>query len=140
MAQTQPHTHHLRVYFEDTDAGGIAYHASYLRWAERGRTEALRDMGLPHAALIERHGLFLVVRRIEVQYLRPARLDSELAVQTRVLAVGGASVALRQTVLEDGVPCADLLVDLVCVRQASLKPGAIPAAWREALRAKMVKE
>lgn len=135
-----PHRFPVRVYFEDTDAGGIAYHASYLRWAERGRTEALRDMGLPHSALIERHGLFLVVRRIEVQYLRPARLDSELAVETRVRAVGGASVTLRQTVLEGGAPCADLVVELVCVRQAGLKPGAIPAPWREALRAEMAKE
>jgi acyl-CoA thioester hydrolase len=134
------HRFPVRVYFEDTDAGGIAYHASYLRWAERGRTEALRDMGLPHSSLIERHGLFLVVRRIEVQYLRPARLDSELAVETRVRSVGGASVTLRQTVVEDGATCADLRVELVCVRQAGLKPGAIPAPWREALRAAMVEE
>jgi acyl-CoA thioester hydrolase len=134
------HLHRVRVYFEDTDAGGIAYHASYLRWAERGRTEALRDMGLPHSALIERHGLFLVVRRIEVQYLKPARLDSDLAVATRVRRVGGASVALRQTVLEDDATCADLLVEMVCVRRENLKPGAIPAAWREALRARETKE
>lgn len=134
------HSHAVRVYFEDTDAGGIAYHASYLRWAERGRTEALRAMGLPHSALIERHGLFLVVRRIEVQYLRPARLDSELAVLTRVLGVGGASIALRQEVLEAGAACADLRVELVCVRQAGLRPGAIPLPWREALQAVMVKE
>ena len=57
------HAHPIRVYFEDTDAGGIVYHATYLRWAERARTEALRDMGLPHAEMQRLHGCFLVVRR-----------------------------------------------------------------------------
>ena len=69
------HRYDVRVYYEDTDAGGVAYHASYLRFAERARTEALRDAGIPHAELLERFTLMFVVRRIEVDYLRPARLD-----------------------------------------------------------------
>ena len=70
----------LRVYYEDTDAGGIVYHASYLRFAERARTEALRDAGVPHDELVAQFGLIFVVRRVEMDYLRPARLDDSLIV------------------------------------------------------------
>ena len=97
------HRYPVRVYFEDTDAGGVVYHANYLRWAERARTESLRDMGLPHGLLVERHNLFLVVRRAEVEYLRPARLDEALVVETRVTRVGGASVELAQDVVDEAV-------------------------------------
>jgi len=134
---TAAHRFAVRVYFEDTDAGGMAYHATYLRWAERARTESLRDMGLPHALLIERHGLFLVVRRIEVAYARPARLDDPLVVETRVLRVGGASLDLAQDVLPEagGVPLARLRVGLACVQIGGLRPGPLPEPWRSALRA-----
>jgi acyl-CoA thioester hydrolase len=84
------HRHPIRVYFEDTDAGGMAYHATYLRWAERARTESLRALGLPHQQMIERHHSLLVVRRVEVEYLRPARLDAALVVETAILRVTGA--------------------------------------------------
>ena len=90
------HHYTLRVYYEDTDAGGVVYHASYLRYAERARTEALRDLGIPHAALIAQYGLMFVVRRIKVDYLRPARIDESLTVVTEPLQVGGASLLLRQ--------------------------------------------
>src|ERR1700683_5638416 len=92
------HRYAIRVYYEDTDAGGVVYHASYLRFAERARTEALRDLGIPHADLVARFGLMLVVRRIKVDYLRPARLDESLTVMTEPLEVGGASVVVRQEV------------------------------------------
>ena len=69
------HVYPLRVYYEDTDAGGIVYHANYLRFAERARTEALRDMGLPHARMIDEFGVMFVVRRVESDYLLAARLD-----------------------------------------------------------------
>ena len=69
------HRYAVRVYYEDTDAGGVVYHASYLRFAERARTEALRDLGIPHAELAAAIRLMFMVRRIEVDYLRPARLD-----------------------------------------------------------------
>src|SRR5690348_18172653 len=92
--------HHfpLRVYYEDTDAGGVVYHANYLRFAERARTEALRVMGIPHAELVERHGMMFMVRRAEVDYVRPARPDDSLVIETETLAIGGASLSLRQTV------------------------------------------
>jgi acyl-CoA thioester hydrolase len=129
------HRFPIRVYFEDTDAGGVAYHANYLRWAERARTESLRDMGLPHHLLMERHGSLLVVRRIEVAYLRPARLDDAVTVETRVLKSGAASVDVGQDVVAaDGGMLARLKVGLVCVSQETLRPVALPEPWRSALR------
>jgi acyl-CoA thioester hydrolase len=133
------HRYPLRVYFEDTDAGGVAYHANYLRWAERARTESLRDIGLPHHLLMVRHGSLLVVRRIEVAYLRPARLDDAVVVETRVLKAGAASLEVGQDVVaaeargKDAV-LARLKVGLVCVSQESLRPVALPEPWRSALR------
>lgn len=129
-----PHRFPIRVYFEDTDAGGVAYHASYLRWAERARTEALRDMGLPHGLLIERHNLFLVVRRVEVEYLAPAKLDEAVVVETRVLRVRGASLRLAQDVSGEGVPRARLRLELACVARDGLRPARLPEPWASALR------
>jgi len=93
MFVDKKHRYEVRVYFEDTDAGGIVYHATYLRFAERARSECLRDLGFPHAELVARHGMFFVVRRAKLDYLRPARLDDLLVVTTEVLTVGGASAS-----------------------------------------------
>lgn len=127
------HLHNLRVYYEDTDAGGIVYHANYLRYAERARTEALRAMGIPHAEMVERFGLMFVVRRLEVDYQRAARLDDSLTVVTESVEVGGASLVLRQDVRGPGGSCAVLTVRLACVRPGENKPDRIPPRWRAAL-------
>src|SRR5271170_7607814 len=124
------HRYAVRVYYEDTDAGGVVYHANYLRYAERARTEALRDLGIPHAALVARYGLMFVVRRIKVDYLRPARLDESLTVVTEPLQVGGASLVLRQEVRDNAGACAVLDVQLVCVPPGGDKPARLPPAWR----------
>jgi acyl-CoA thioester hydrolase len=131
-----PHLWPLRVYFEDTDAGGVAYHARYLHWAERGRTEALRAMGLPHQEMIARHGVFLVVRRLEVEYFRPARLDESVVVETHIRRVTGVQVWLRQVVQhEAGDVLAVLEVRLASVGQGGAKPVPLPEPWRSVLRA-----
>ena len=96
------HRYAIRVYYEDTDAGGVVYHATYLRYAERARTEALRDLGVPHAELVERFGVMFMVRRLEVDYERGARLDEALTVETEVLEVGGASVQIAANRPEQG--------------------------------------
>jgi acyl-CoA thioester hydrolase len=135
------HRYAVRVYYEDTDAGGVVYHASYLRFAERARTEALRDLGIPHADLLQRFTLMFVVRRIEVDYLRPARLDDSLTVVTEPLAVGGASVLLRQDVRGPEGSCAVLTVRLACVKPGDASdrgpgratPGRLPHRWRAVL-------
>lgn len=129
------HRYPVRVYYEDTDAGGVVYHASYLRFAERARTEALRALGIPHAEMVRDYSVMFMVRRIEVDYLRPARPDDSLSVETEVLAVGGASALLRQAVYGPDGLCADLQVRLACVQTGESKPGRIPPRWRDTLAA-----
>ncbi len=129
----RPHSHPIRVYFEDTDAGGMAYHATNHRWAERARTEALREAGLPHQELVEREGAILVVRRVEVEYVRPARLDDAVTVETRVLAVRGATLVLDQRARKDGTDLAVMRVELACLDRAGLRPRRIPEPWRTAI-------
>ena len=127
------HRYAVRVYYEDTDAGGVVYHATYLRFAERARTEALRAAGIPHAALVQEFALMFMVRRIEVDYLHPARLDDSLIVVTEPLAVGGAPVRLRQDVRGPQGSCAVLTVRLACVQPAEGKPARLPQRWRTVL-------
>jgi acyl-CoA thioester hydrolase len=129
------HAQHIRVYYEDTDAGGVMYHATYLRFAERARTEALRDAGLPHAAMLAQHGVMFMVRRLDLEYLRPARLDDLVTVTTESLAVTGATVTLRQDFSIAGEPIAVARIMLVCVKEAAGSAARIPLAWRAALAA-----
>jgi len=132
------HVYALRVYYEDTDAGGVVYYANYLRFAERARTEALRALGIPHAELVEQFSLMFVVRRAEMDYLRPARLDDSLVVGTEVEEVGGASVRLRQTTAAaDGTALTIVRVQLACVSPGGERPRRIPARWRAGLRSMM---
>lgn len=125
----------VRVYFEDTDAGGIAYHASYIRWCERGRTDFLRLLGTDSRQLIDgstsTEPAAFVVRRMICDFLRPARMDDVLIVETRVKELGGASVTLIQTVRLDGrrVFEAEVTVVLIAV---SGKPLRLTSAVRSA--------
>ena len=127
------HRYAVRVYYEDTDAGGVVYHATYLRFAERARTEALRAAGIPHAELLERYRLMLVVRRVQVDYVRPARIDDSLLVFSQPLTVGGATVTLRQDIRGREGSCAVLMVRLACIRPGEGKPGRLPPLWRRVL-------
>jgi acyl-CoA thioester hydrolase len=127
------HRYSVRVYYEDTDAGGVVYHAKYLHYAERARTEALRDAGIPHAKLVEEWHLMFMVHRAEIDYVRPAMLDDLLIVETETMTVGGATVLLRQTVSgPDGV-CAILQIKLACIRIGENRPARIPLEWREGM-------
>jgi acyl-CoA thioester hydrolase len=108
----------LRVYYEDTDAAGMVYHANHLRFAERARTEMMRCVGLDHTTLRARFGLTFTVRRCVVDFLAPARLDDRLEVRTSLLRQGGASLELDQRILRDGMPLANLVVRLALLDQA----------------------
>jgi acyl-CoA thioester hydrolase len=132
--------HRLRVYYQDTDAAGIVYHANYLGFAERARTEALRALGLPHAAMVAQHGVMFMVRRIKVDYQRPARLDDEIAIETRIIEVGGATATLRQYFRRDSDSLAVLEVCLGCAGVADGLAKRMPAAWRAGLRTAMADE
>ncbi len=127
------HRYPLRVYYEDTDAAGIVYHANYLRFAERARTEAMRALGIPHAELLRDCNLMFVVRRIKVDYLRPARLDDSLVVVTESTKIRAAAVLLRQDVQGPLGSCAVLEVELACVPPGGHWPARIPPRWRQAL-------
>ncbi len=129
------HRASFRVYVEDTDYGGVVYHGRYLGFCERARTEALRDMGAPYQAMVAEHGRGFMVRRANLEYLRPARLDDVLDIVTAVLAVTGATVMLRQAVEVSGRLIATAEILLVCVSEDGMRVARIPARWRAALAA-----
>ncbi|MCH9764497.1 MAG: YbgC/FadM family acyl-CoA thioesterase [Alphaproteobacteria bacterium] len=124
---TRHHIIPVRVYFEDTDAGGVAYHASYVRWCERGRTDLLRLLGTDARRMIDgsdnHEPAAFVVRRMTFDFKRPAQMDDVLEIETRVGELGAASVTLHQSVTRAGqVLCqADVLVVLVSVSGKPLR-------------------
>jgi acyl-CoA thioester hydrolase len=122
----------VRVYYEDTDAGGVVYHASYLRFAERGRSEWLRSLGLDHRSLRERHGRQIVVRRCRVDFRRPAKLDDCLSVSTQLVDFSGARVHLMQRVERAGALLVELDVELAVVDLEG-RPSRPPEPLRAAL-------
>jgi acyl-CoA thioester hydrolase len=121
------HLYNLRVYWEDTDAGGLVYHANYLKFAERARTEMLRHFGIEQEKLRGEVGLLFVVRRLVAEYLQPARLDDELAVATEVTRLGGASLELGQEVRRGDRPLVRLALRIACLGRDG-KPRRLPAA------------
>ena len=127
------HVLEQRVYYEDTDAAGMVYHARYLAFAERARAECLRDAGVPHDQLVRDEGLMFVVRRVEIDYLRPARLDEVLTITTEPLDLGAASARLRQSFSVGAAAVAAMVVRLACVRGADGRPQRIPPRWRLAM-------
>jgi acyl-CoA thioester hydrolase len=126
------HEFPVRVYYEDTDAGGIVYHAAYLHFAERARTEFLRCIGWPHERLQRETGFFWAVRRAEIDYRQPARLDDALIVASRVLSVRGASVIAEQIVRRAGLDLALLTLQLVLLNGAG-RPAKPPPTLRQSL-------
>lgn len=127
----EPHRLPVRVYYEDTDAGGVCYHTAYLRFAERGRTELLRSLGYDHVGLRAQAGGVFVVARCEIDYLRPARLDDALEVETVVVEGGGASLVMSQEIRRQGELLARLRVRLAFLSDAG-RPARLPPGVREA--------
>ena len=125
-----PHRHLVRVYYEDTDAGGIVYHAAYLRFAERARTEMLRAQGFDHISLRREHGILFAVRRCTVDFMAPARLDDLLTLETRALRLGGARLALEQRVVRDQAVLVTLEVELAVLGHQDLRPRRLPGRVR----------
>lgn len=123
----------LRVYYEDTDAGGIVYYANFLKFFERCRTEWLRALGIDQARLADARGLQFVVVTAAVQYFSPARLDDELQVSARVEKLGRASLEFAQEARRGAELLATGQVRVACVSTASLVPTALPPELRKAL-------
>ena len=134
MPPPPEHRMRLRVYYEDTDAGGVVYYANYLKFAERARTEFLREAGIEQRALQDENGVLFAVRRCEIDYLRPARLDDVLEVRSRIVAARGASLTMWQAVTLDAEILAQLSVRVACVDRAG-RPARIPPQVQRVIKA-----
>jgi 4-hydroxybenzoyl-CoA thioesterase len=129
----QSFAHRCRVYYEDTDAGGIVYYVNYLKFMERARTERLRELGFAQFSMAQENLLF-VVHSSEARYHKPARLDDELLVSAEVIELNRASLRFKQEVrraADETLLCEGQFL-VACVRADSLKPRAIPEALRTA--------
>jgi acyl-CoA thioester hydrolase len=122
----------VRVYYEDTDAAGIAYYANYLKFAERGRTEMLRLAGIQQSEVSRRHGVAFAVRDCMVDYRQPARLDDLVEVRSRLTGLRGASADMAQVISRDGAALVRLDLRIACIGQNG-RPSRFPAALRTAL-------
>jgi acyl-CoA thioester hydrolase len=128
------HTHTLRVYYEDTDLAGIVYYANYLRFIERARTEWVRSLGIDQTRLQAEQGIVFAVRRVEADYLAPARFDDLIEVRTLVREVTGARIVLAQDVLRGEERLFASVVTLVALR-ADGRAGRMPAHLLAEIRA-----
>lgn len=115
----------LRVYIEDTDAGGIVYYVNYLKYMERARTEFMRQAGCAKAALFEQDSMF-VVQSVDIRYRLPARLDDELVATAEICETGAAQIIFRQRILRAAELLCDGRVRVVCVDRHSMKPRRMP--------------
>ena len=104
----------VRVYYEDTDFSGVVYHANYLRFFERGRTDSLRLMGVHHTELLEDQAVF-VVRRMSIDFVRPAKVDDALLVRTRFVSLRGARMHVAQSIERDGALLASAEVEAALI-------------------------
>ncbi len=115
----------IRVYYEDTDAAGIVYYANYLKFAERGRTEFLRQAGIDQSRLRETAGIFFAVRRAEIDYLRPARLDDVLRVETQLTQMTAVKIDATQSIRRGEEELARVQMRVVCLKLDG-RPGRMP--------------
>jgi acyl-CoA thioester hydrolase len=128
------HSIPVRVYYEDTDAAGIVYYANYFRFIERGRTEFLRSLGHDQHALMK-DGIAFAVRSVSAEFLKPARLDDLLTVETAVTALGRAQVTFAQRILRDTELLLDAKIRVACIDPARGKPIPMPRTLHEQLSA-----
>ncbi len=126
------HKFPVRVYYEDTDLAGIVYYANYLKFIERGRTEWVRDQGIDQAALRDEDGIVFAVRRVEADYLAPAKFDDELVVETTLEQMTGVRMICRQEVKRDGEVLFSALVTVVAINENGA-PARLPASIRRQL-------
>ncbi|WP_150698514.1 tol-pal system-associated acyl-CoA thioesterase [Pandoraea terrae] len=124
----------IRVYYEDTDAGGVVFYANYLKFFERARTEWLRSLGIDQLRLTHDTGMIFIVRQTAVDYLSPARLDDEILIKSRIDRIGGASVDFTQEAWRGDTLLARGGIRIGCVAAGSLRPGKIPSHVKTAMQ------
>ena len=132
-----PHHWPVRIYYEDTDSGGIVYYANYLKYAERARTEFLRELGIESRQIMETMGIGLAVRRCHVEYVSPAKLDDLVAVETTLQKVGRVSMELRQVIRRDTLDLVQMDIKLGSINFDSGRPSALPKDMKAALEKRM---
>lgn len=124
--------HQVRVYVEDTDAGGIVFYANYLKYMERARTEFLRSLGYDKPALFD--GLQFVVRSVEVVYQKPALLDDELSISADLIKLSKASFDMQQNISRNGDLLVEAKVKIACISNTAKRPQAMPAEIYQTLK------
>ena len=127
------HSFPVRVYYEDTDFSGNVYHAAYLKFFERGRTEWLRELGVEQSTLVSHEQRLFVVHSLDMSYRKPARLDDLITIRSRVTRVGRASIHFAQRAERDGELLAHGNIQVCCVDAVHLRPAALPAVVRTKL-------
>lgn len=118
----------VRVYYEDTDAGGVVYYANYLRYLERARTEMLRALGFEQDKLAQDHNIIFIVRKVTIDYLRPAIFNEELTVNAKIAGLRKASMLFEQTIhnKQNDLLC-QAEIRIACINNKTMKPVSIPA-------------
>ena len=124
----------VRVYWEDTDGGGVVYHARYVHFFERARTEWLRHLGFAQSHLKSEHNIVFAIRGMDIQFLQAARLDDELIVNVRLVKLGRASMQMDQEIFRGDEPIARAVVYAGCLRADAFKPTRIPSFLLAELR------
>jgi acyl-CoA thioester hydrolase len=121
----------VRIYYEDTDGGGVVYHANYLKFFERARTEWLRSLGYAQTELRTRDGVLFVVRTVQIKYAAPARFDEQLEVVTKIAELGRSRIVFDQRLQRGGDLLTAASVEVACVASDNFKPVPIPATMRQ---------
>jgi len=125
----------VRVYYEDTDAGGVVFYANHLKFMERGRTEWLRRLGVDQSDLAAREQRLFVVAKLDIAYRKPARLDDLLTIHSRVTRLGRASIHFAQQATRGGELLAEGNIQVCCVDSKNLRPASLPDSLRTKLEA-----
>ena len=120
-----------RVYFEDTDSGGVVYHANYLKYMERARTEWLRSMGIDQSHLKNERNIMFVVHKIDIKFRKPARFNDELLIKTRCIKVKSSSIILNQLIENSNILLIEAKVEIACINKVFFKPTLIPKKIKE---------
>ena len=131
---SEPFIWPVRVYYEDTDAGGVVYYANYLKFSERARTEWLRARGFEQTDLAQQHGVIFVVRSVAIDYLKPARFNDSLQVTVELIKVGAGQIDLVQRVIRTDDLLAKVSVKIACVGLTGMRPTRIPKVLATRIR------
>lgn len=121
----------VRVYYQDTDTGGVVYHGSYFNFMERARYEWLRDLGFTVDTMIQSHKMIFLIRSLSIEYLKPAILDDLLDITVEVMEIGRSRITLQQAILRQQNLLAKATVHAVCVGADTLRPISIPVSLRQ---------